>query len=117
MTNGSGDRIEVHAESKLHRQQTGGAAMSHDDHDGSKYHVKITVDKDDDHTRANARMRWRHVELVGVGDADLDPDDQYPRRVGEELAVARALTHLTRQLFVATAGDIESVTGEDVSVR
>jgi Domain of unknown function (DUF1876) len=91
--------------------------MSHDDHDKSKYHVKITVDRHDDRTRANARMRWRHVDLVGTGDAELDPDDKYPKRVGDELAVARALTHLTRQLFVATAGDIESVTGEEVSVR
>jgi hypothetical protein len=91
--------------------------MSHDDHDRSEHHVKITVDKHDDHTRADARMRWRHVDLVGVGEADIDPDDRYPKRVGEELAVARALTHLTKQLFVATAGDIESVTGEQVSVR
>ncbi|CAN5597178.1 DUF1876 domain-containing protein [soil metagenome] len=91
--------------------------MSHDDHDKTTYHVKITVDKHHHHTQANARMRWRDVELVGVGDADIDPDDQYPKLVGEELAVARALTHLTRQLFVQTAGDIESVTGEEVSVR
>lgn len=93
--------------------------MSHHDHDHDKikHHVKINVDKHDDHTRATARLRWRDVDLVGIGDADIDPDDQYPKRVGEELAVARALTHLTRQLFVTTAGDITSVTGEEVSVR
>jgi hypothetical protein len=91
--------------------------MSHTDHDRSEHHVKITVDKRDGHTRANAHLRWRHVDLVGVGDADIDLDDQYPKRVGEELAVARALSHLTRQLFVTTAGDIESATGEQVSVR
>ncbi|MCV7229602.1 DUF1876 domain-containing protein [Mycolicibacterium komossense] len=91
--------------------------MSHKDHDKSKYNVKIRVDMHDDHAKATARMGWRDVELVGKGEADLDPDDHYPARVGEELAVARALTHLTRQLFVATAGDVESVTGEPVSVR
>lgn len=91
--------------------------MSHRDHDDTTYHVKITVHHDDDHTKATAHLHWRHADLVGEGDAEVDPDDRYPKRVGEELAVARALTHLTRQLFVTTAGDITSVTGEDVSVR
>jgi hypothetical protein len=86
-------------------------------HDDTKYHVKITVHHDDDHTAAKAHLHWRYADLVGLGEAEVDPDDHYPRRVGEELAVARALTHLTRQLFVTTAGDITSVTGEDVSVR
>lgn len=91
--------------------------MSHNNHDKSEYKVKIKVTRHDDHTDATAQLRWRHVDLVGSGMADLDPDDDYPKKVGEELAVARALTHLTRQLFVTTAGDIECVTGESVSVR
>jgi hypothetical protein len=91
--------------------------MSHHDYDDTKYHVKITVHHDEDHTRAKAHLHWRDADLVGVGDADIDPDDRYPKGVGEELAVARALTHLTRQLFVTTAGDIKSVTGEEVSTR
>ena len=91
--------------------------MSHSDHGTSEYKVKIKVGRHDDHTEATAHLRWRDVDLVGSGEADLDPDDQYPKRVGEELAVARALTHLTRQLFVTTAGDIGTVTGESVSVR
>lgn len=90
--------------------------MSHHDGDETGYHVKITVHHHDDHTKAKAHLHWRYADLVGVGEADVDRDDQYPKRVGEELAVARALTHLTRQLFVTTAGDIESVTGEGASV-
>ncbi len=89
--------------------------MSHDGHDETKYHVKITVQQHDDHTRAKAHLHWRYADLVGIGDVDIDPDDRYPERTGEELAVARALTHLTRQLFVTTAGDIKSVTGDEVS--
>lgn len=88
----------------------------HDRDDDTKYRVKITVHHDADHTTATARLHWRYDDLEGVGEADVDPDDRYPKRTGEELAVARALTHLTRQLFVTTAGDISSVTGEDVSV-
>ena len=91
--------------------------MSHHEHDEATYHVKITVRHHDDHTKAKAHLHWRYADLVGVGDVEIDPDDDYPKRVGEELAVARALTHLTRQLFVTSAGDIASVTGEDVSVR
>jgi hypothetical protein len=91
--------------------------MSHTDHDESQHHVKIKVRHDHERSVATAQMRWRHTDLVGTAEAELDPDDRYPKRVAEELAVARALTHLTRQLFVTTAGDIQSVTGEEVSVR
>jgi Domain of unknown function (DUF1876) len=87
------------------------------DHEVTTRHVRITVEHESDRTEAKAHMRWRKADLVGVGEATIDPDDRYPKRVGEELAVARALTHLTRQLFVTTAGDIESVTGEETSVR
>ena len=86
--------------------------MSHDHHDKSEHRVKISVEKHDDRTSASARMRWHHVDLVGVGEAEIDPGERYPKRVGEELAVARALTHLTRKLFVSTAGDSESTPGE-----
>jgi hypothetical protein len=91
--------------------------MTDNDNDKSKYKVKIRVIRRGDERKATARMRWRHIELVGKGEAEVDPDDRYPAQVGEELAVARALTHLTRQLFAVTAGDVESVTGESVSVR
>lgn len=91
--------------------------MSHHDDDKSKFRVKVKVVSHDDHTEATASMRWRKIDLVGTGNAEVDPNDHYPELVGEELAVARALTHLTRQLFVTTAGDIESATGESVSVR
>jgi hypothetical protein len=91
--------------------------MGHHDHDDTKYRVDIGVHHHHhDHTTATARLHWRDADLVGVGEADIDSDEHYPKRVGEELAVARALTHLTRQLFVTTAGDIASVTGEEVTV-
>lgn len=91
--------------------------MGHHEHDDTKYRVNIGVHHHHDHTTATARLHWRDADLVGVGEADIDPDERYPKRVGEELAVARALTHLTRQLFVTTAGDIASVTGENYTVR
>ncbi len=91
--------------------------MSHKKHGKSEHLVKICVERKGDGTQATASMRWHDVDLVGRGDAELEDGERYPKRVGEELAVARALTHLTRQLFVNTAGDIESDTGEAISVR
>lgn len=91
--------------------------MGHKKHGKTEHLVKISVERNGEDTRATASLRWRDTDLVGTGDAVLDDSERYPKRVGEELAVARALTHLTRQLFVTTAGDIESVTGEPISVR
>lgn len=65
--------------------------MGHNGHTPSKFHIDITIEVEADHTTATARMRWRKSDLVGLGEADLDPDDRCPRRVGKELAVARPL--------------------------
>ncbi|MBI3214071.1 MAG: DUF1876 family protein [Mycobacterium sp.] len=79
--------------------------------------VDIAVDENDERTRAVAELRYKGNVLTGVGQTRLDPDDHFPDAVAGELAVARALSDLTRQLFAATASDIEAVTGEAVSVR
>lgn len=87
--------------------------MAHHEHDQIKHQLKITVRHKHDHTEATAHMHWRHSDLAGVGEADLDPSGRYPKHIGEELAIARALTHLTRQMFITTPGDVVSVVGED----
>jgi hypothetical protein len=94
-----------------------GNTVSHKRHGKSEHLVTIHVEREGDGTRATASLRWHDVDLVGIGNAELEDGERYPKRVGEELAVARALTHLTRQLFVNTAGDIEDVTGESISIR
>jgi hypothetical protein len=91
--------------------------MSHHAHDQSKHHVGISLDRDHDHTSATARLHWRESDLVGVGVAEIDRDEADPKRTAEEQAVARALIHLTKQMYDGVAADIESVTGEPVSVR
>jgi hypothetical protein len=87
--------------------------MGHHEHDRNEHDVKITVRHHGHHVQATAQMRWRHCDLTGVGRAEVDPDAGYPERVGDELATARALTHLTRQMFVTTPGDVVSVTGDE----
>jgi len=50
--------------------------------------------------------------LVGVGLARLDPADEPVAAIGDELALARALSDLAYQLFELTVTDVEAATGK-----
>ena len=52
--------------------------------------------------------------LIGVGRAKLNPDDHDIPEIGDELAVARALSDLGHRLLVVAAGDIQRATREKV---
>jgi hypothetical protein len=84
-------------------------------HVGKDWTVKITIDEHEGHTRAKARLRWRDQESVGVGASRLNPADREVADIGDELAVARALSDLVRRLMAVTAHDIEAVTNEPVT--
>ena len=91
-------------------------------HKHSKKHldhltVKITVDEVDNGTNATARMTWEDGELIGKGRTPPPPRAPSPERVGRNRASAGALRDLEEMVYAATASDIESVTGERVSVR
>jgi Domain of unknown function (DUF1876) len=77
--------------------------------------VAISIDEHEGHTRAKARLRWRDQTAVGIGLAKLDPADRNVTEIGDELAVARALADLARQLMAVTAHDIEAVTQQPVT--
>ncbi|BCO34974.1 DUF1876 domain-containing protein [Mycobacterium heckeshornense] len=79
------------------------------------FDVSILVDEHEERTRARARLRWRGEELVGVGLARLSPDDEPVAEIGDELAIARALNHLAKQLLVTTESDIEVSTNKPVT--
>jgi hypothetical protein len=76
-----------------------------------RWHVEIQIDEQEHQTRAVARTHHREetglVGLVGVGLARLNPADPDMPEIGDELAVARALSDLSHQLLAAAAGDIE----------
>lgn len=78
-----------------------------------RWRVDVFLGENDGVTYAEARL---HTELgdrlVGVGHARVGPDDHDVPEIGDELAVARALTDLGHRLLVTAAGDIEQVTGE-----
>ncbi|MGY1634069.1 DUF1876 domain-containing protein [Geodermatophilus sp. SYSU D01186] len=74
--------------------------------------VDIEIDEHDGHTRAVARLRTRDAEaLTGVGLARLDPADRDVPEIGDEIAVARALSDLSHRLLRTASEDVEQSTG------
>ncbi|WFB10993.1 DUF1876 domain-containing protein [Streptomyces sp. LX-29] len=62
-------------------------------------------------TEADVRVRLHDgTEVKAHGIAHRHPDDPAQQRVGEEIAAARALNDLSRQLLDKAGGDIEKVT-------
>jgi hypothetical protein len=76
--------------------------------------VDISIDEHRKRTRARARLRWRGKHLTGLGIARLNPSDRDIPEIGDELAVARALSNLADELFAATAYQIHTATHEPV---
>ncbi|QUR67128.1 DUF1876 domain-containing protein [Mycobacterium spongiae] len=77
--------------------------------------IDLVIDERDERTRAKARLSWSGTTLVGVGLARLDPADEPVAEIGDELAVARALSDLANQLFAVTSSDIAANTHEPVT--
>lgn len=76
--------------------------------------VEVLIDEHRKRTRARARLRWRGKQLTGIGIARVNPSDNNIPEIGDELAVARALSNLADELFAATAYDIHTATHEPV---
>ena len=77
-------------------------------------HVDVLIEEHDERTRAKARLSWGGKSHVGVGLARLDPADEPVAKIGDELAIARALSDLANQLLALTSTDIEASTHEAV---
>ena len=82
-----------------------------------RWNVAIEIDEQDGRTRAVARLDAGAAELTGVGLARRSPEDRDVPQIGDELAVARALSELSHQLLDATAADIERITHQPAHVR
>jgi hypothetical protein len=80
--------------------------------------VDIEIAEHDGRTRAVARLGPQDgIQLVGVGHARLNPVDRDVPDIGDELAVARALSELAHTLLEVAAGDIEQITHEPAHLR
>ena len=80
-----------------------------------RWRVEVLLGEHDGQTYAEARL---HTELgdhlLGVGRARLNPNDYDIPEIGDEIAVARALTDLGHRLLITAAQDIEQVTSKPV---
>ncbi len=80
--------------------------------EAKRWSVTIDIDEHDGRTRAVARLHTRDTErMVGVGIAHLDPTDRDVPEIGDEIAVARALSDLGQRLLHTAAEDVEQSTG------
>jgi hypothetical protein len=53
---------------------------------------------------------------VGVGFARLNPTDRDVPAIGDEIAVARALSELSHRLLHVASEDVEQISGEPASL-
>ncbi len=77
--------------------------------------IDVLIEEHAERTRAKARLAWAGKGYVGVGVARLDPADEPVSQIGDELAIARALSDLANQLFALTSTDIQASTDEPVT--
>jgi hypothetical protein len=74
--------------------------------------VQVHIDEHEGRTRAIARLGIEDAEsLTGTGLARLNPSDRDVPEIGDELAVARALSELSHRLLDLAAGNIEQGSG------
>jgi hypothetical protein len=79
--------------------------------------VEVALTEDEDHCEAVARVTVRGREFSGWGRARRNPADPEMPVVGEELAVARALSDVSHQLVGAAADSLESALGRPVALH
>lgn len=89
--------------------------MTAKDESGTACQVDVLIDEHEERTRAKAKLSWAGTTLVGIGLARLDPRDEPVAKIGDELAVARALTDLANQLLALTSTDIQASTHQPVT--
>ncbi|MDG6101391.1 DUF1876 domain-containing protein [Dactylosporangium aurantiacum] len=79
------------------------------------WNVDVSIGEDDGRTYAEARLEAGDAtQLRGYGEARLNPADEDVPEIGDELAVARALSDLGHRVLVAAATDIQATSGEPV---
>ncbi|WP_432971381.1 DUF1876 domain-containing protein [Dactylosporangium sp. CA-233914] len=72
--------------------------------------VDVYIGEHNGTTSAEARLHTEEdTEVVGTGKARLNPADEDIPEIGDELAVARALSDLGHRLLLTAAADIEAV--------
>jgi hypothetical protein len=81
------------------------------------WRVGITFTNEADRTRADAVLELADQRFHGFGQAKRAPDDPSVPLIGQHLAAARALSHLSHQLLDAAADRIEAREGHPVKLH
>lgn len=80
--------------------------------------ISVTFAEDETRTDAKATITLADgTELTANGYARRNPSDPSKPQIGEEIATARALSHLVHDLLDKAAGEIEDVTEEPVHLN
>jgi hypothetical protein len=80
-----------------------------------RWNVEILIGEVDARTYAEAQLYDEiRDNIVGTGEARVGPGEPNIPDIGDEIAVARALSDLGHRLLVAAAGDLEEATHERV---
>lgn len=75
--------------------------------------VELSITEDDGDTDALVRLVMKDgTDLSGRGKARRNPADQKVTEIGEEIALARALSDLAHKLLGTAAAGVEAVTHE-----
>ena len=78
-----------------------------------RWSVELSVGEDDGDTHAQASLVLKDgTNMFGNGQARRNPADPKVTDIGEEIAVARALSDLAHKLLAAAADGVEAVTHE-----
>ncbi|WP_344663052.1 DUF1876 domain-containing protein [Catenulispora subtropica] len=78
------------------------------------WNVAIHLFEERGRTIARAVLTGGNAEIHGRGEAHLSPYDHDVPRIGDELAVGRALADLGKKLVRATEADIGEIEGHPV---
>ena len=81
------------------------------------WRVDVSFTEDGDRTRADAVLELAGQRFHGFGRAKRAPQDPSVPVIGEELAAARALSHLSHELLEAAVERIEGFEGHPVDVH
>lgn len=80
--------------------------------------VSVTFAEDETRTDAKATVTLADgTELTANGYARRNPADPAKPQIGEEIATARALSHLVHELLDKAADEIEDVTHEPAHIN
>ncbi len=81
------------------------------------WHVNVTFTEQDDRTRADAVLELAGKRFHGFGQAKRAPEDPNVPVIGQDLAAARALSHVSHQLLDAAAAQLEAFEGHPVKLH